>query len=181
MYVGCYADVNPWKIEIVWAHVVWFITCAWSNWINYLNVLPNVQMNGPSEMFEKYTDKTNWRFAMCFSPFVLECLLMFQERLQNLNFTSMKTEINKHKKRQNGLKGNAWGLAHQPSFLYCCILISCQWWKLFLSSFTPLMLSYTQCVLPETHRWQINITLLLYIRNDEVECLFLPPKKNQTH
>lgn len=160
IYVGCYADVRPWKTEIVWAHVVWFITCAWSNWIYYLNVLPNVQMNRPSETSqEKYTDKTSLavRHALlftCFGPSsnVFPALLYRRESLQKLNFMSIKTEINNYKYRQYGQKGNAWGLASRPAFLCRCIP-TCQWWKTPVFSL-PLMLTGTQHVLPDTHRWQ---------------------------
>lgn len=78
IYAGCYADVRPWKTEIVWAHVVWFITFAWSNWIYYLDVLLNVQMNRPSETSqEKYTNKTIWQSATWNCSLVFDCLHMF--------------------------------------------------------------------------------------------------------
>ncbi len=113
--------MRPWKTEIVWAHVVWFITLAWSNLIYYLDVLLNVQMNRPSETSqEKCTDKSLWQLAMWICSLVLDLLLMLPcpAVLQNLNFTSVKTEINKYKYRQYGQTGNAWGLAHEPAFLF---------------------------------------------------------------
>lgn len=70
------------KKEIVLAHVVWYITFAWGNWIYYLGVLLNVQMNRPSETSqEKYTNKSLWQSAVwnCSlgTSLVFDGLLMF--------------------------------------------------------------------------------------------------------